>query len=100
MTRFAAGAVAGCFSFLLCSSVAQPHPGRLDANGCHYEKAGSSYHCHQEVPPNTDVTAVAKKSRDNICHDASSPNYRTVRYFIAYRSLKDCLSSGGRRPMQ
>jgi hypothetical protein len=72
------------------------HNGALDKNGCHYEASTGQYHCHKEVKPNPDVNAPVKKSRENICHDKSSSNYKTVKYFIAYKSMPECLASGGR----
>jgi hypothetical protein len=50
------------------------------------------------VKPNPDVNAAVKQPRENVCHDESSPNYRTVRYFIAYQTMPGCLASGGRAP--
>jgi len=100
MTRLIAATLAGLLLSMLCTSTAQAHPGRLDQNGCHYDGGGGiGYHCHQDPRPNMDVTAVAKKSRDNICHDSSSANYRQLKYFISYKSMKDCLASGGRKPL-
>jgi hypothetical protein len=80
--------------------VVEAHPGALDGNGCHYEKATGQYHCHKEVKPNTQVNAPVKKSRENVCHDKSSPNYKTLKYFIAYKTNAECLDSGGRAPGQ
>ena len=81
---------------LAASHAAIASEGRLDANGCHYDRAhGNQYHCHREVPPNPDRNATAKKSRENICHDQRSPNYRTLKYFVSYRSLAECVTSGG-----
>ena len=77
---------------------AAAHPGKLDANGCHYETATGEYHCHKEVKPNSNVNAAVKKSRENVCHDKSSPNYKALRYFISYKTMADCLGSGGRAP--
>jgi hypothetical protein len=75
--------------------------GRLDANGCHYDRShGNKYHCHQEVPPNPDRNAPVKKSRENLCHDKSSPNYRTLKYFVAYRNMAACVTSGGTEAQQ
>jgi hypothetical protein len=100
VTRLIVATLAGLTAPLLCPSTAQAHPGRLDRNGCHYDgAAGNGYHCHQDAHPNMDVTAVAKKSRDNICHDTSSANYRQLKYFISYKSMKDCMASGGRKPL-
>jgi hypothetical protein len=83
---------------VLTAGTADAHPGALDGNGCHYEKATGEYHCHKEVKPNSDVNAAVKKSRENVCHDKSSSNYKTVRYFIAYKTMAECVSSGGRAP--
>ncbi len=71
------------------------------ANGCHYERSRGSgwqdtYHCHEPKPANPDAAAPAKKSRENICHDASSPNYSKLQYFVSYKSMKQCTTSGGR----
>ena len=96
--RLAVLCLAACVPGLVFSGAARAHDGRLDANGCHYDHANSGYHCHKDVAPNPDLHAVAKKSRDNLCHDSGSPNYLTIKYFISYRSLKDCLGSGGRKP--
>ena len=81
---------------ILATGTASAHPGALDGNGCHYDKSSGQYHCHKEVKPNRKVDAVAKKSRENVCHDKSSSNYKTLRYFIAYKSMAECLASGGR----
>ena len=80
---------------LLAGNGAQATPGALDANGCHYDRANGRYHCHQEMPPNPDRFATVKKSRENICHDRSSPNYRMLTRFVAYRSMAACMTSGG-----
>jgi hypothetical protein len=29
------------------ASLAYPHKGKLDAEGCHYDKKKKEYHCHQ-----------------------------------------------------
>ena len=80
----------------LATGAAHAHPGKLDANGCHYESASGEYHCHKEVKPNRNVKAAVKKSRENVCHDRSSPNYTTLKYFIAYKTMGECVTSGGK----
>ena len=84
---------------LFCAGLAldaSAHPGGLDTNGCHYDTATGRYHCHRDPKPNRDKNAPAKKSRENVCHDKSSPNYSTLKYFVSYPSLQACLTSGGR----
>jgi endonuclease YncB( thermonuclease family) len=39
-----------------------------------------------------------KKSRNDICHDVSSPGYKATTHFEAFATLAACLESGGRRP--
>jgi hypothetical protein len=77
------------------------HPGGLDANGCHYERSKGrdwqdTYHCHEQRPASRERNAPVRKSRENICHDASSSNYSQLQYFMPYESMKQCTSSGGR----
>ncbi len=91
------------FAFLallltLAAGRADAHSGKLDANGCHYQAASGDYHCHKEVKPNRNTGAAVKKSRENVCHDQSSPNYSTIKFFIAYKTMAECQSSGGRAP--
>ena len=90
-----------CASLLACPLPAIAHPGGVDSNGCHYEKSTGknwqdTYHCHEQKAPNPDTSAPVKKSRENICHDSGSPNYSKVQYFVAYKSMKQCTTSGGR----
>jgi hypothetical protein len=83
-------------SLALAAGTASAHNGKLDGNGCHYESATGEYHCHKEVKPNRNVNAAVKKSRENVCHDKSSSNYSTIKYFIAYKTMGECVTSGGK----
>jgi hypothetical protein len=80
----------------LFADAAGAHSGKLAANGCHYESITGEYHCHQEVKPNRNVNAPVKKSRENVCHDRSSSNYKTIKYFIPYETVGESVTSGGR----
>jgi hypothetical protein len=85
---------------LFAWGIAGAHEGRLDENGCHYDRTkGNTYHCHKDAPPNINRDSPVKKSRENICHDVKSPNYRQLRKFVAYRSMAACLTSGGREAL-
>jgi len=91
---------ASLLALLASTPVALASAGALDANGCHYDRAnGNKYHCHKEVPPNPDRNAPVKKSRENVCHDQKSPNYRTIKYFVSYRTMAACVTSGGTEAM-
>jgi hypothetical protein len=48
------------------------------------------------VKPNPNVNARAKKPRENLCHDKSSSNYSTLKYFVTCKTMDECLGSGGR----
>lgn len=46
----------------------------------------------------TEDPTIIKKSRNNICHDRTSGAFALTTAFKAYRTMKDCLESGGRLP--
>jgi hypothetical protein len=54
--------------------VAVAHPGKLNDNSHHHDTSTGRYPCHRDPGPNRDATAVAKKSREHVCH-GKSPNY-------------------------
>ena len=41
---------------------------------------------------------IVKKSRSNICHAPGTTYYKKTKYYKSYKTLKDCLKSGGRMP--
>ena len=95
MVRLPIPATAFALIFLLSGAPARAHSGGLDANGCHYDSATHHYHCHGEPRRKRDVNAPAKKSRENVCHDKTSPNYTSLKYFVSYPSMQACVASGG-----
>jgi hypothetical protein len=97
-----APSLACAIALLSCAPTARPHSGGTDANGCHYDRSRANwqdtYHCPDyQKPPNPNADAPVKKSRENICHDAASPNYKQLQYFVAYQTMKQCTASGGRK---
>lgn len=40
-----------------------------------------------------------KKSRSNICHETGGEYYSRVKHFEGFKTLRDCIDSGGRLPM-
>lgn len=44
----------------------------------------------------TDDPTIVKKSRNNICHDKNDPSFAQTEHFRAYRTMQDCLDSGGK----
>jgi len=39
-----------------------------------------------------------KKSNAGICHDKTSPGYKQTKNFTAFKTMDECLKSGGRAP--
>ena len=52
--------------------------------------------CAVSLPAN--ANAVVKKSRLNVCYTPESTKYNRVKEYIPYKTLEDCLKSGGRKP--
>ncbi|MGC3983012.1 MAG: hypothetical protein QM808_17300 [Steroidobacteraceae bacterium] len=44
----------------------------------------------------TATTTIVKKSRSGICYEAANPSYADIENFTAYRTVDDCLQSGGK----
>jgi hypothetical protein len=48
----------------------------------------------------TDDPTIVKRSSAGVCHDRKSPSFEATIHFRGYRTLKDCLDSGGRVPVK
>jgi hypothetical protein len=48
--------------------------------------------------PAAPAAAVVKKSESGICHDAKSPSYERTKKFTAFKTLDECVKSGGKLP--
>jgi hypothetical protein len=46
----------------------------------------------------TDDPTIIKRSTAGVCHDRKSPSFEATIHFRGYRTMKDCLDSGGRAP--
>lgn len=90
----AASTVVGAF---VISAAAMATPGSLDANLCHTDSKTNEYHCHQATGGKAPTPPV-KKSASDICYDRKSQYYSQTTTFTAYRTMKECTSSGGRAP--
>jgi len=44
------------------------------------------------------ASEFVKKSKTSICHAPGTKYYKQTKYYKAYKTLKDCLESGGRLP--
>ena len=41
---------------------------------------------------------AVKKSKTSICHDKSSPSYKQTKNFTEFKTMDECIKSGGRAP--
>jgi hypothetical protein len=44
----------------------------------------------------SDDGTIIRKSRSGICHDWHSANFRQTQHYTAYRTMEDCVKSGGK----
>jgi len=40
----------------------------------------------------------AKKSNAGVCHDKTSPGFKQTKNFTAFKTVEECIKSGGRAP--
>jgi hypothetical protein len=45
-----------------------------------------------------DAEPAVKKSKTSICHDKTSASYKQTTNFTAYKTMDECVKSGGRPP--
>ena len=53
---------------------------------------------YAQTENNSSSTGVVKKSKSGICHAPSSPHYERTKNFTPFKTLDECLKSGGRLP--
>jgi hypothetical protein len=46
----------------------------------------------------TPAASMVKKSDSGICHDAQSPSYERTKKFTEFKTIDECLKSGGKLP--
>jgi len=95
--RIVANSVLLATALALASPVGFSHGGGLDSSGCHTNRKTGEYHCHRS-PAATPASGVVKKSNSGICHGPSSRWYAQTIHYTEYRTLQECLDSGGRLP--
>jgi len=50
------------------------------------------------VTPAAAEEPAVKKSNTSICHDKSSPSYKQTKNFTEFKTMEECIKSGGRAP--
>ena len=69
-----------------------------DDPGVVYPGEAKEVVCTGLITPRGSLSGMIKKSKRGICHDPSSRWYKRTKHFTAYKSLDECLASGGRLP--
>jgi len=101
--------------FLVASaSASEPNVKKSESGICHDKKSPSYAQTKKFVPfenveeclksggrsPATtkekEPADPVKKSESGICHDKSSANYSSTNKFTPYRTMEECLKSGGK----
>lgn len=49
-------------------------------------------------PAAAPTAPIVKKSDSGICHDAKSPSFERTKKFTEYKTIDECLKSGGKLP--
>jgi len=50
------------------------------------------------APATATAEPEVKKSKSNICHDKTSPGYKQTKNFTEFKTMDECVKSGGRPP--
>jgi hypothetical protein len=53
-------------------------------------------HAEDKALWDTEDQNIVKRSGNNICHDKNDPSFQQTVHFRAYRTMQDCLDSGGK----
>ena len=53
---------------------------------------------HAQTENTSPSAGVVKKSKSGICHAPSSSHYERTKNFTPFKTLDECLKSGGRLP--
>ena len=51
-----------------------------------------------KAPAPAPEVSIVKKSDSGICHDKSSPSYDKTKNFTEFKSMEECIKSGGKAP--
>jgi len=61
-------------------------------------KSGGKLPAGQAAAAAAPASPVVKKSDSGICHDAKSPSYERTKKFTEFKTVDECLKSGGKLP--
>ena len=61
-------------------------------------KSGGKLPSGQPLAAAAPAAPMVKKSDSGICHDAKSPSYERTKKFTEFKTVDECLKSGGKLP--
>jgi len=61
-------------------------------------KSGGKLPAGQPVAAAAQASPLVKKSDSGICHDAKSPSFERTKKFTEFKTIDECLKSGGKLP--
>jgi len=61
-------------------------------------KSGGKLPAGQPAAAAAPAAPIVKKSDSGICHDAKSPSYERTKKFTEFKTLDECVKSGGKLP--
>lgn len=89
---------------LACGSSFAADPKPADAKAAAPAPAPATTTAPAAAPTKAATPAAAaeepavKKSNTSICHDKSSPSYKQTKNFTEFKTMEECIKSGGRAP--
>ena len=108
--RFSIAMIATCLTLFSASTVmaqaTEPAVKKSESGICH-DKSSTSYNVTKKfeglksggrAPANAAAEVVVKKSDSGICHDKSSTSFEKTQKFTPFKTLDECVKSGGTLP--
>jgi hypothetical protein len=83
---------------LACGSSFAADPKPADTKAAAPAAAAPAKATTPAAPAASAEEAAVKKSNTSICHDKSSPSYKQTKNFTEFKTMDECIKSGGRAP--
>ena len=83
---------------LACGSSFAADPKPADTKAAAPAAAAPAKATTPAAPAASAEEAAVKKSTTSICHDKSSASYKQTKNFTEFKTMDECIKSGGRAP--
>ena len=91
----AGGTVGGLGAVL---SITPPQFGSASGGTLGKSLSGGTSTATAPAPAAAAADPAVKKSKNNICHDKTSPGYNQTKNFTPFATMDECVKSGGQPP--